>query len=119
MFHLSCFLFSGDKQRQQVCIQVLIPSHAHTILFPLMQGEVRKIYSSLPRFGGMQTTFEESHCIANSFWVREDPSVRCVCEGQTFAAWFLLKEARAAAHSEVSTRKANMQGAEEGKPLVQ
>lgn len=81
-----------------------------------MQGEVRKIYWSLPQCGGIQTTFEESHCTADSLWFREDASALFVCKGQTFAAWFLLQEVTAA---EVSTHKANTQGAEEGKPLVQ
>lgn len=105
MFHLSCFLCSGNKQPKQVCIQILLHPHPCIILPPVMQREVQKMYSSLAHLGGTQITFEESYCTANSLRFQLDLTVLFVCKGQMFAPYPCWRRWQAAVYSEVNGTK--------------
>lgn len=88
MFHLSWSLCSGDKPRKEGWIQILLQPHTHIILSPLMQGEIREIYSPIPYF------WRNRECIgriAGRLWFQLDQPELFVQKGEMFAACFLPK----------------------------
>lgn len=106
-------------KRKQVGIQTLLYSRAHVILFPLMQGEVTKIYIDPSFWRNLRLHWENLTALQTAYGLSKIQQYCPFVRDRCLLLVSCMKRCQAAVHSGVGMHKAWTRGTEERKLLVQ